>query len=395
MRRSGLLFILCLLTIYLPGAGLEGWRALAAQEEVVLTQKKRNELKQMEIRKKEIQLYLKESYLAEQGALQRIQELSSDIETLRQQIVQTTQQQKHTENILSRQTKEVVHLKQQVEQDQSSMRQHVRFIYRFLKGKQALSFFEQPYSFKNQHLMELVLRHEALQFKNFYQKEPSLEKLLGPYQQRQSIQAQLFQKSSQSKELVEQKKQEHQQLVVNIQQDRQVYVRYLDELQQSMEQVIEDLDKLEQQEHLAQQFKNARGLLPLKGKLLPPVEGRLIQSFRDKKQRLDSLVSRGIIVETHKGSVVSAVASGKVVFAGALEGYRQLVIVDHGKGSFSVYGKLEKLRIALHEFVDRGTVIGQVSPELVTAKFHVYFEIRYQGKPVNPLLWFKANVYRK
>ena len=139
MRQSRFLFILFLFLAFLPEIDRERQIASAAQEGITAVQEKRNELKQMETRKKEIQLYLKESYLAEQDALIRIKELSSDIETLQQQIVQTTQQQKHTENILSRQTKEVAHLKQQIEKDDDSIQQRVRSIYRFLKGKQALS----------------------------------------------------------------------------------------------------------------------------------------------------------------------------------------------------------------------------------------------------------------
>ncbi|MBF0276453.1 MAG: peptidoglycan DD-metalloendopeptidase family protein [SAR324 cluster bacterium] len=367
----------------------------AAQEGVSAIQKKQNELKQMETRKKEIQLYLKESFLAEQDARKRVNELSSDIETLQLKIVQTTRQQKHTENVLSRQTKEVEILKHLIEKDEESLRQRVRSIYKFLKGKQALSFFQDRNSSKNQHLLELVLRHEVQHLQNYYKKSHSLEQLLGPYQQRQSIQEELFHESSEVKKLLEQKKQEHQRLLVAIQQDRQVYVRFLDDLQQSMEKVIDDLDKLELQEQLARRFIQSSGLFPLKGKLLPPVEGRMIQSYQDKSSHSVSNLYRGITIETRPDSPVSAIAAGKIVFAEALKGYHQLVIVDHGKNSFSVYGKLENLEVRLNEFVESGSIIGTVSKEPITSKFQIYFEIRHRGKPVDPLDWLKPKTFRR
>ena len=394
MRRSGLLLILCVSFIYFPGVGNEERRAGAAQDGVEAAQKKRHELKQMEVRKKEIQLYLKESYLAEQDVRNRILELSLDFETLQQQIVQTTREQKHTDHVLSRQTKAVEHLKKRLEQHEHSIQQRVRSIYRVLKGRQVLSFFQNNLSLKNSRLMAQVLRHEILLLEDFKKKRQSLEKMLKPYQQRQDIQEKLFQESSEIKQFLQQKQEEHQHQLLSIQQDQQVYFRYLDELQQSMEQVIEELDYLEHQEKLAEQFKKSQGLFPLKGKLPLPVEGRLIQSFRTKKQGSEPLLYRGITVETHQESVVSAIAPGKVVFADALKGYHQLVIVDHGSDSFSVYGKLKQLKVFVEEFVDVGAVIGTVSQEPITRKYHIYFEIRYKGKSVNPLHWFRSGTYQ-
>lgn len=368
----------------------------AAQTDTALLEEKRNELKQMETRKKEIQLHLKESYLAEQEALKRIEELSQKIETLQKQIIQTNQQQKHTRLILSRQTHQVEQLKNQVQQHEQSIQKHVRSIYRFLKGKQALSLanFQDKLSYKNKLLMEQVLHHEILRLQDFYQKRQTLEKLLAPYQHRQGVQEQLFQEASGTKTVLEQKQQEHQRRLTNIQQDQQIYFRYLDELQQSMEKVTAELDHWEHQNLLASQFQESQGLFPLKRKLPPAVEGKLIQPFR-KNKKTGQPTFQGITIATPEGSSMSAIALGKVVFAGALQGYRKLAIVDHGKNSFSVYGKLKVLHVAVGDFVEQGTRIGDTFSEPLFDRTEVYFEIRHQGASVNPLRWLKSGVYRR
>ncbi len=357
---------------------------------------KRNELKQMKIRKQEIQLHLKDSYLAEQDVFKQTKELSEDIETLQQQIVQTTEKQEHTNRVLVRQAKEVEHLQQQLRKHETHAQQRIHSIYKILKRKetQSLSHLHPNFSFKNTRLTELILHHEIGMLRDFYEKHQSLQDLLGPYQQRKSTQEKLYQETIKIKQLLEQKQQEHQRLLVNIQQDRQIYYRYLEELQQSMETASNELQYLENQKALALAFKDAPGLLPLKGRLKSPVKARIIQPFRAKKKKVDKILYHGITLETPKESVVRAIAPGKVVFADELPGYLQLLIVDHGKENFSVYGKLSRSMVSVGEFVEANTPVGMTSQEPVTAKFRAYFEIRYKGKSVDPLRWLKPGTYQ-
>ncbi|MBF0287533.1 MAG: peptidoglycan DD-metalloendopeptidase family protein [SAR324 cluster bacterium] len=358
---------------------------------------KRNELKQKEIRKKEIQLHLQDSYLAEQDVFMKIKALSEDIETLQQQIVQTNEKQDHTKRVLARQAKEVLLLKNELREHEKNAQQRVRSIYKILKRKetQSLSFLRHDFSFKNINFVEFILGHEVATMQDFYKKKQSLQDLLGPYQQRKNTQEQLYQKAAENKQLLEQKQQEHQRLLVNIQQDRQIYYRYLEELQQSMGIVADELRYWEEQKQLFLSFQNTQGLLPLKGKLKSPIKARIIQPFRAKKKNINKILYHGITLEAPKKSVIHAIAPGKVVFADTLPGYLQLIIVDHGKESFSVYGKLSRLKVSVGEFVAENTPVGFTSQEPVTSKFRAYFEIRYKGKSVDPLRWLKPGTYKR
>jgi septal ring factor EnvC (AmiA/AmiB activator) len=87
---------------------------------------------------------------------------------------------------------------------------------------------------------------------------------------------------------------------------------------------------------------------------------------------------------------VTAVASGRVVYADWLPGLGLLVIIDHGDGYMSLYGHNDRLLKATGESVAAGEAIaaardtgGRASPEL-------YFEIRRGGKPVDPTPWFRT-----
>ena len=84
-----------------------------------------------------------------------------------------------------------------------------------------------------------------------------------------------------------------------------------------------------------------------------------------------------------------AIARGRVAYADWLKGYGMLLILDHGDGYMSLYGYNDALRKEVGDWVSAGETIatsgtsgGQKSPAL-------YFELRLQGKPINPKSWLR------
>ena len=75
-----------------------------------------------------------------------------------------------------------------------------------------------------------------------------------------------------------------------------------------------------------------------------------------------------------------------MAFAGPFSGFGNLVIVDHGSQAYSLYGYLSAIEVARGTVVQAGQVVGRVglSPAGVAA---LYFELRIDGEPVNPIEW--------
>ena len=80
-------------------------------------------------------------------------------------------------------------------------------------------------------------------------------------------------------------------------------------------------------------------------------------------------------------------ASGRVVFADWLRGFGNLMIVDHGTGYMSLYGNNESLLRQVGDEVKAGDPIAQVGATGGNAQTGLYFELRFQGKPFDPLSW--------
>lgn len=130
-------------------------------------------------------------------------------------------------------------------------------------------------------------------------------------------------------------------------------------------------------------------LAPFRGALEWPVDGRIAGRFGESADRLaGATVRNGIEIAATEGAMVRAVHGGTVRLADLYTGFGTLVILDHGGNTFSLYGYLDATTVSQGQSVEAGTEVGRVGtapdgmPEL-------YFEMRIDGRPVDPLQWLK------
>jgi len=137
----------------------------------------------------------------------------------------------------------------------------------------------------------------------------------------------------------------------------------------------------------------AAGALPLRtlqGALDWPAGGRVTAAFgRSRATRFGTTVTRrGIELAPDAGSAVRAVHPGTVAYAAPFSGFGNLVIVDHGGRAFSVYGHLDELRVTKGTGIEAGAVVGTAGLD-TAGRPSLYFELRVDGEPVDPLQWLK------
>jgi len=135
-------------------------------------------------------------------------------------------------------------------------------------------------------------------------------------------------------------------------------------------------------------FRSDRPFSGLKGSLRLPVAGELMNHFG--AQREGGGVSwKGLFIRAAEGTAVKVIAAGQVVFAEWLRGFGNLIIVDHGEGYMSLYSNNESLYKQVGERVQPGDAIATVGNSGGQPDPGLYFEMRHQSRPVNPLLWVK------
>jgi septal ring factor EnvC (AmiA/AmiB activator) len=127
-----------------------------------------------------------------------------------------------------------------------------------------------------------------------------------------------------------------------------------------------------------------------RGDLPWPARGGIAQRFgRQVNSRFGTTIVRnGIEITVADGQPVKAVHEGTVAFADAFAGYGNLVIVEHGERSYSLYGYLGSVDTAAGQRVEVGTTLG-TSGRNPSGVPGLYFELRIDGSAVNPLQWLR------
>ncbi|OGP80265.1 MAG: hypothetical protein A2Z26_01435 [Deltaproteobacteria bacterium RBG_16_66_15] len=128
-----------------------------------------------------------------------------------------------------------------------------------------------------------------------------------------------------------------------------------------------------------------RRFASLSGGLSAPLPGKVVSRFgRQHDPTFDvTIENRGVEIEAPSGASVKSVGNGEVAFAGAVSGFGNVLIVQHGGGLFSVYGRMETFLVKQGETVRKGTVVGRL-PESPSGKSVLYLELRAGGTAVDP-----------
>lgn len=126
-----------------------------------------------------------------------------------------------------------------------------------------------------------------------------------------------------------------------------------------------------------------------KGKMGWPTKGRIAASFGSARAG-NRLRWQGVIIDAPEGRDVKAIHQGRVVFSEYMRGQGMLLIVDHGDNYLSLYAHNQALFKETGDWVADGEVIARVGNSGGLEQANLYFEIRHQGKPINPALWCRG-----
>jgi septal ring factor EnvC (AmiA/AmiB activator) len=137
---------------------------------------------------------------------------------------------------------------------------------------------------------------------------------------------------------------------------------------------------------VADASSSARAFPALKGQLKLPVRGELSNQFGTPREEAGT-TWKGLFIRAVTGETVRAVADGQVVYADWLRGFGNLLILDHGQGYMSLYAYNEGLLRQVGEKVRAGDPLAQVGSSGESADSGLYFELRRDGKPFDPMRW--------
>ncbi len=156
--------------------------------------------------------------------------------------------------------------------------------------------------------------------------------------------------------------------------------------QRKLEELIVALEKQRAKAKSSQKYVEKKmGTLPwpCRGSVVTKF-GKIIHPKYNTKTK-----NNGIDISASYGDNVHSVAPGKVVYADRFMGYGNLVLIDHMDGYYSLYGHLAEMLVKVGQEISEGRILGRIGESGSLSGPMLHFELRKNGKPVDPLAYLK------
>ncbi|NQT30158.1 MAG: peptidoglycan DD-metalloendopeptidase family protein [Candidatus Saganbacteria bacterium] len=178
---------------------------------------------------------------------------------------------------------------------------------------------------------------------------------------------------------VSQKAHEKNKIYQSLKQRRKEYEARVAELEKSSK----DLEVLILKKMAARQGTKVYG----SGKMAWPLRGRITSRFGYRRHPLwgGRSFHTGLDVAAKYGTPIKAADAGEVIFSGWWDGYGKAIVIDHGRKTTTVYGHMSRIYKRVGDIIAKGQTIGLVGSTGYSTGPHLHFEVRKNGKPVNPI----------
>lgn len=184
------------------------------------------------------------------------------------------------------------------------------------------------------------------------------------------------------------KKKEKESLLGSIKHEKSLHMQIIREMEDSSRRLTDIIRDAEEKEKHGRQ-QPSTNFRELKGKLPWPAKGSIAIPYgKQKDPQFSTMIFRnGIYIKTDDDTVAKSVNAGKVVYTGAIKGFGRVVILNHGDGYHSLYANLSEIFLKVGDIIKRDDEIGKTGVSALIDAPTLYFEIRYKGKPLDPIQW--------
>lgn len=360
-----------------------------------------------EIREKK--LLLKKNKKVETEVSSELEKISKALREKEASLTTLEHDLKGAESVLQRTRQEIEKARSDAEQKKQQIRQRLSSLYKAGEIGGVRVFFSSesfPQMTENMRYMKAVLNHDNglfVEYNSRIERLKSLKRSLeGDVEHKERIRISVETK----KQEIEADKRNKAAYLLKLHEDKKTYLASLKELEANARRLQAMVERLEAKSRKVYTPKKENKTIPggpalpalsdkgfgaQKGRLSLPARGEVVGKFgRHKHPEFNSYtVSNGISIAAPQGTDIHAVYDGQVIFADYFKGYGNMVIVDHGGGFFSLYAHAARIAKKVGAAVSRNEVVATVGDVDSSRGPTLYFEIRYQGKPVDPSPWFR------
>ncbi|HWI40145.1 MAG TPA: peptidoglycan DD-metalloendopeptidase family protein [Verrucomicrobiae bacterium] len=372
----------------------------------------KNDLQGIRSEIKQKETLLKKTAKIEKAVTGELAEIDRNLRTKEQELVKLKKELDAAERKLTATTAETDRAKGEVAAKQEEIRKRLAAMYKSGDpGTLGVMFSSEslPAMHENTRYMRAVVENDRQLVGQYRAKMQRLTQLSAQLEDEAAKKERIRQGVEQKKGEIEGEKKKKVSYLGKVREDRKSYEASLRELEANarrLQAMVQKLDALSRRSYTRKPETDKRtpavkevpytpyegkGLSGGGGSLAFPARGKVIGTFgKHKHAEFNSYtVSNGITIEAPAGTEFRAVSGGKVIFADYFKGYGNMIILDHGDGFFSLYAHASRLLKKEGAVVSKSDVLGAVGDVDSSKGPVLYFELRRQGKPVDPGLWFR------
>lgn len=292
-----------------------------------------------------------------------------------------------TQEKIARKQKEEAELQERVRRSRDNVRRILRVLYKMGElgyVKLFLNINSVDQLFRNYRLIVSLMDDKVVEIREIRQGIVKLQKIKAELHVELDRLAGLKNEKASKLSRLRGLKEEKLDMIARINQQRDLNARLLDELKNESENLTRILDQ-----KTTAKLADAVDLGPRRGKLAWPLSGTVISSFGKKKSAKFNTytMNNGIEIKPDRSDEVRAVGGGEVIFCDYLKGYGNVLMVQHAGNFHTLYGHCESFLKKPGERVGTGEVIALAGSSGSLYGKALYFEIRQNLKPLDPLLW--------
>ena len=292
-----------------------------------------------------------------------------------------------TRTQIARKQKEEESLQAKIRSSQDNVRRILRILYKmgelgYVKLFINIGNFDQL--FRNYRLIVSLMDDRVMAIREIRQGLLKLQKIKAELQLEFDRRAKLKTEQSGKLARLQGLKREKLELIAKINRQRDFNVRLLDELKKEGENLTQFLDQ-----RTVAAVPDLVDFRLMQGQLAWPLPGNIISSFGKKKSAHFNTytMNNGIEIKPLLSDEIKAIGGGEVIFCDYFKGYGNLLIIQHAGNFHSLYGHCENFLKKPGDRVQAGEVIAVAGSSGSLYGKSLYFEIRQNLKPMDPLLW--------
>lgn len=332
----------------------------------------------------------------EGSILQGLEKIEAELDRKNHQLKKVNAKLESVLAELQKKEEAVARLSSSLKSRRDLLRKRARALYKWRRGGSPLVLLSGGAS-----AVEIMQRKRYLELMLAYDRQ-LVDHLVDEAARQEAVKRELAQKREEAaaekkslvgvQESIRLEREKKKEVLASLRREKEARSRALKELEQAAQRLQRMIDDISRRSVVESKgLGPGRGFEAMRGKLDFPVRGEVTGGFGKTRHPEFSaeLFRKGIDIEAPLGEEIRAVEAGRVVFADRFSGYGRMMIVDHGQRYYTIYAHLSELLKKTGEVVRRGEPIALVGDSDSLAGARLYFEIRKDGKPLNPLPWFR------